>query len=124
MRRARRYWWAIVLVVVVALLAPGTARAAGDPVGAYGGLSASQRASLLAIARDTWKFYGADIDQATGLPMDNITFAGGAASPTSFGHYTSAANIGSTCGPWSRPVTSAWSASRRPGPGSRPPSPR
>jgi hypothetical protein len=81
-------------VVVVALLAPGTARAAGNPVSPYGGLSSSQRASLLAIARDTWKFYGADVDQATGLPMDNITFAGGAASPTSFGRYTSAANIG------------------------------
>ena len=94
MSRARRYWWAVVLVVVVALLAPGTARAAGNPVSPYGGLSSSQRASLLAIARDTWKFYGADVDQATGLPMDNITFAGGAASPTSFGRYTSAANIG------------------------------
>lgn len=94
MSRARRYWWAVVLVVVVALLAPGTARAAGNPVSPYGGLSSSQRASLLAIARDTWKFYGADVDQATGLPMDNITFAGGAANPTSFGRYTSAANIG------------------------------
>src|SRR6478609_10022851 len=94
MSRARRYWWAIVLVVVVALLAPGTARAAGNPVSPYGGLSSSQRASLLAIARDTWKFYGADVDQATGLPMDNITFAGGSATPTGFGRYTSAANIG------------------------------
>ena len=94
MSRARRYWWAVVLVVVVALLAPGTARAAGNPVSPYGGLSSSQRASLLAIARDTWKFYGADVDQATGLPMDNITFAGGSATPTGFGRYTSAANIG------------------------------
>ncbi len=94
MRRARRYWWAVVLVVVVALLAQGTARAAGNPVSSYGGLSSSQRASLLAIARDTWKFYGSDVDQATSLPMDNITFAGGSATPTSFGRYTSAANIG------------------------------
>ncbi len=94
MRRARRYWWAIVTVVVVALLAPGTARAAGSAVSPYGGLSSSQRASLLAIARDTWKFYGADVDQATSLPMDNITFAGGSATPTAFGRYTSAANIG------------------------------
>jgi len=85
------------LVIVVALLAQGTARAAGNPVSPYGGLnplSASQRASLLAIARDTWKFYDADVDQATSLPMDNITFAGGSATPTAFGHYTSAANIG------------------------------
>jgi hypothetical protein len=26
--------------------------------------------------------------------MDNVTFAGGSATPTSFGRYTSAANIG------------------------------
>ena len=95
MRRARRYWWAVVMVVVVALLAPGTARAAGQPqVSGYGGLSPSQQAGLLAIARGTWKFYGADVDQATSLPMDNITFAGGSATPTSYGRYTSAANIG------------------------------
>src|SRR5260370_26614602 len=48
----------------------------------------------MAIARDTWKFYGADVDRAPSLPMDNITFAGGSATPTSFGRYTSAANIG------------------------------
>src|SRR5438552_16557915 len=94
MSRVRRYWWAVVVVVVAALLAPGTARAAGNPVSPYGGLSSAQRASLLAIARDTWKFYGQDVDQATGLPMDNITFAGGAARPNSLGRYTSAANIG------------------------------
>ena len=47
-----------------------------------------------AEAWDTWKFYGADVDQATSLPMDNITFAGGSATPTSEGRYTSAANIG------------------------------
>ena len=97
MRRARRCWWAVVAVLVVALLVPVPARAAGSPVSPYSGLNpltASQRASLLAIARDTWKFYGADVDQATSLPMDNITFAGGSATPTSFGRYTSAANIG------------------------------
>ena len=93
MSRARTYWWAVI-AVVIALLVPAPARAAGNQVSPYGGLSSSQRASLLAIARDTWKFYGADVDQATSLPMDNITFAGGAPNPTSFGHYTSAANIG------------------------------
>src|ERR1051326_2296912 len=87
---------------LVALLTPlqqaraqgahGADRAAG--VAPYSGLSSAQRASLLSIARDTWKFYGADIDPATSLPMDNLTFAGGAATPTSAGHYTSAANIG------------------------------
>src|SRR5260370_23133864 len=48
----------------------------------------------MAIAGDPWKFYGADVDQATGLPMANIPFAGGSPTPTSFGRYTSAANIG------------------------------
>jgi hypothetical protein len=87
-------------VVLAALLVSVPAHAAGSPVSPYSGLtpftpfSSSQRASLLAIARDTWKFYGADVDPATGLPMDNITFAGGSATPTSFGRYTSAANIG------------------------------
>ena len=94
MSRARRYWWAIALAVIVAMLAPGTASAAGSQVSPYGGLSQAQRANLLGIARDTWKFYGADVDQATNLPMDNMTFAGGSATPTSYGRYTSAANIG------------------------------
>src|SRR5580700_4727724 len=94
MSRARRYWWAIALAVIVAMLAAGTASAAGSQVSPYGGLSQAQRANLLGIARDTWKFYGSDVDPATSLPMDNLTFAGGSATPTSEGHYTSAANIG------------------------------
>ena len=93
MRLRARYLW-LAAAVVIAMLAPGTARAAGYQVSRYDGLSPAQRASLLAIARDTWKFYRADVDQATSLPMDNITFAGGAATPTSEGKYTSAANIG------------------------------
>ena len=48
----------------------------------------------MSIAGDTWKFYRADIDPATSLPMDNLTFAGGSATPTGYGRYTSAANIG------------------------------
>jgi hypothetical protein len=55
---------------------------------------AAQRASLLAIARDTWKFYATDVDPTTHLPLDNVTFAGGSATPTGYGRYTSAANIG------------------------------
>jgi hypothetical protein len=55
--RIRRSGWALALVVaavMVALLAPGTARAVpGSPVSPYGGLSTAQRASLMAIARDT-----------------------------------------------------------------------
>ena len=94
-----RYWWIIAAAAIVALLAPvAQARAQGASgnggVAQYSGLSAAQRANLLAIARDTWKFYGVDVDSATNLPMDNLTFAGGSATPTSEGHYTSAANIG------------------------------
>jgi hypothetical protein len=48
----------------------------------------------MSIAGDTWKFYTADIDPATSLPMDNLTFAGGSATPTAYGRYTSAASIG------------------------------
>jgi hypothetical protein len=68
--------------------------AAGYPVAAYHALSPAQRANLLSIASDTWKFYAADVDPATSLPMDNLTFASGSATPTSYGRYTSAANIG------------------------------
>jgi hypothetical protein len=103
-----RQWWVIAAVsiaaVLVALLTPaqqaradGVASAAGagsDSVASYGGLSPAQRADLMSIARDTWKFYSLDVDPATSLPMDNISFAGGSATPTAYGHYTSAANIG------------------------------
>ena len=70
------------------------APAAGGSVASFSGLTQAQQASLLGVARDTWKFYAADIDQATHLPMDNLTFAGGSATPTASGRYTSAANIG------------------------------
>jgi hypothetical protein len=72
----------------------GASTASGYPVANYNGLTRAQRANLLSIAADTWKFYTADIDPATNLPMDNLTFAGGSATPTSYGRYTSAANIG------------------------------
>jgi hypothetical protein len=99
LRLARpKYWLAVAAAVIVGALVPvQQARAggtAGDPVAGYSGLSQAQRASLLSIARDSWKFYGVDVDRATNLPMDNVTFAGGAAAPTTYGRYTSAANIG------------------------------
>lgn len=59
-----------------------------------GGLTGQQRQALMSIARDTWKFYAEDIDPSTNLPMDNVTHQGGSAVPTSYGRYTSAANIG------------------------------
>ena len=79
-------------------LAPaGPARAVGsagiDPAPARV-LGAGQRAVLLGIARDTWKFYAADVDPRTHLPLDNLTFAGGSATPTGYGRYTSASNVG------------------------------
>jgi hypothetical protein len=53
-----------------------------------GGLSAQQRSVLQGIAADTWKFYGADVDPNTHLPLDNL-------GPGALrGTYTSAANIG------------------------------
>jgi hypothetical protein len=72
----------------------GTGPPAGAAVTAYHGLTAPQRATLLGIARDTWKFYQADVDPHTHLPLDNLTFAGGSATPTAYGRYTSASNIG------------------------------
>ena len=98
--RARRWLAAPVLAIVTAALTlttgPATAATAGtgDSVIPYHGLSTAQQASLLGIARDTWKFYQADVDPATHLPLDNLTFASGSPAPTGYGRYTSAANIG------------------------------
>lgn len=65
-----------------------------DTVAHYRGLGFGQQAQLREIARDTWRFYGVDVDPSTHLPMDNVTFAGGSAVPTSYGRYTSASNVG------------------------------
>src|SRR5450755_2919548 len=96
-RRARAARWPAALAVIAVMLSPAQAPApgsAGLPVATYRGLTAAQRAPLLGIARDTWKFYAADVDPGTHLPLDNVTFAGGSATPTAYGRYTSAANIG------------------------------
>lgn len=75
--------------------APGfAAQGPGGVANFTGQLTFAQQAQLMSIARDTWKFYSYDVDPATHLPMDNLTFANGSAVPTSEGHYTSAANIG------------------------------
>jgi hypothetical protein len=66
-------------------------------------------AELQATARDTWRFYSVDVDPTTRLPLDNLTFAGGSTTPTGYGHYTSAANIGMylwTVAPSATPVRS------------------
>jgi hypothetical protein len=99
--RSRVMRWSAVLAAVGFLLLPTQAGASASPAAAgaasvanYSGLTGAQRAALMGIARDTWKFYAFDVDPGTHLPMDNLTFAGGSATPTSYGRYTSAANIG------------------------------
>jgi hypothetical protein len=85
----------VAAAATVALVVPQAAAAAGtNPVGDYQGLTGQQQANLMKIARDTWKFYSADVDPNTHLPLDNLTFAGGSATPTGYGRYTSAANVG------------------------------
>jgi hypothetical protein len=66
----------------------------GDGVAPYTGLTAKQRHRLMAIARRTWRFFGDDVDPQTHLPLDNLTYAAGSATPTTRGAYTSSANIG------------------------------
>ncbi|HEY3712953.1 MAG TPA: glucoamylase family protein [Jatrophihabitantaceae bacterium] len=91
MRRA----WFVLAAVAALVLYPVTANAeAGRSVATYHGLTSAQRSDLRDIARDTWKFYSVAVDPATHLPLDNITFAGGVATPTGYGRYTSASNVG------------------------------
>lgn len=52
------------------------------------GLDAHQQAVLHTIAADTWRFYAADVDPTTHLPLDNL------GPGTTRGAYTSASNIG------------------------------
>ncbi|MEO8897703.1 MAG: glucoamylase family protein [Candidatus Dormibacter sp.] len=88
----------LVAVALIALtVAPLQARAAGatgaSVAGSSGSFSSAQRAELLRIAQQTWKFYSVDVDPHTNLPRDNVTYAGGLPTP-SYGNYTSSANIG------------------------------
>jgi hypothetical protein len=77
--------------LVAAAVAAVALATLGGPVAAPARAAAftpSQRAFLYGIARDTWRFYGADVDPTTHLPLDNL-------GPGSVrGTYTSAANIG------------------------------
>ncbi len=52
-------------------------------------LTSLQRSYLCSVAEDTWKFFLADADTPTGLPMDNIGFDGAPAT----GPYTNASDI-------------------------------
>jgi hypothetical protein len=73
---------AALLLLAGALWAPASAGAHTAP------LDAHQRSVLQGIARDTWRFYAADVDPATHLPLDNL------GPGATRGAYTSAANIG------------------------------
>ena len=52
--------------------AAALASAGAEGLGRGSGLSAQQRSVLYGIAADTWKFFGADLDPTTHLPMDNL----------------------------------------------------
>src|SRR6266702_7762816 len=79
----------VLLIAVCAFVfAAGLPGQALADAGGGGTLSAHQRSVLRGIAADTWRFYAADVDPNTHLPLDNL-------GPGSVrGHYTSAANIG------------------------------
>jgi len=75
--------WLVAIAAIAATLSLAQARAlagTGVPVSNYSGLTASQQATLLSTARDTWKFSSVDVDPGANLPLDNVTFAGGATS--------------------------------------------
>ncbi|MCL1869103.1 MAG: DUF3131 domain-containing protein [Promicromonosporaceae bacterium] len=92
MRHARLVTRTLAGVAAAALavgLGPGlTAAAASPPSSAQQPLSAQQRAVLRGIAKDTWAFYGNDVDPHTYLPLDNE------GPGTTRGTYTSASNVG------------------------------
>src|SRR6266702_4467530 len=94
MRRRRAPWIAMAATLALMLYPLQALASPADSVKSYTGLTGAQRADLRAIARDTWNFYSADVDPNTHLPLDNITYAGGSATPTSYGRYTSASNVG------------------------------
>ena len=84
MLRCLRVVTAGVVAAVVLTTVLGAPRARADSAG----LSQGQRAELLQIAHDTWRFFGQDVDPKTQLPLDNL-------GPGDVrGNYTSAANIG------------------------------
>jgi hypothetical protein len=82
--RRRLVSGAVLCAAVLGVGLYGQALAAGGGQG----LTAPQRAVLHGIAADTWRFYAADVDPVTHLPLDNL--GPGAVR----GAYTSAANIG------------------------------
>jgi hypothetical protein len=79
----------IALVFTVSCVLPATGASAEDgPTQTR--LTGDQREALQAIARDTWRFFDADADPTTHLPMDNVGLQGAPARGT----YTSPTNVG------------------------------
>ena len=78
---------AVAATLAASLLPAPAAADNGFPVAPYTSFTGAERANLMSIARQTWNFYNLDIDAATGLPMDNLTFAGGSATATGVGRY-------------------------------------
>jgi hypothetical protein len=76
--------------LAIGVLVPATAASAHAPSSGLTSaqLTSTQRAALLQVARDSWKFYQRDVDPHTHLPLDNL------GPGTTRGNYTSAANIG------------------------------
>jgi len=87
---ARLAPWLAVLALTMMIARPLPARAAHAAIGTTNNLTAAQRVKLFSIAYRTWKFFDADVDPTTHLPMDNIGFNGALAQGT----YTSPTNIG------------------------------
>jgi hypothetical protein len=85
-RRVRVCTAALIAACALVVTAGVPGQALADQGG--GVLSASQRLVLHSIAADTWKFYAADVDPNTNLPLDSL--GPGAVRGT----YTSAADIG------------------------------
>jgi hypothetical protein len=79
---------AVGALLTAAFIAPQVTSAQAADGHAPSSLSAAQNTTLLGIARDTWAFFGKDVDPVTHLPLDNL--GPGAVR----GSYTSAANIG------------------------------
>src|SRR5215470_17790059 len=69
---ARRLCAVVGILALVLFTGAQPASANTSSVKNYGGLTKAQHADLMNIARDSWKFFAADIDPATHLPMDNV----------------------------------------------------
>src|SRR5690242_12969104 len=86
----------VILSIVLAVLIAagnmaGAASVSASTLATTGsdGLTHGQQAVLYTIARQTWRFFDADTDPNTHLPMDNLGLDGAPSGP-----YTSPTNIG------------------------------